>query len=255
MPLISPIYSDIPQFYQQLLIDGLKQVNNSVDSITQSYVSSSEVKLDKKIIKQLIFLVVLQNCLGINFGHLYNSISSDRAPILRSFIQESTDNFISKSWAYRHSDSIQTNHKSTLEDVSTLVQDFYYTSIGDHARNVFKTQFTNVRQKIVPSIECFFGIIPPSQIFPHFSVFRRGKLMPFLNTLIYQHIQHISSVKEVVSKLKTAEFENFTLSYRLAGRIGFFYRPPKVGDFFFFFGILKKTFQNILPELEKYLET
>ena len=252
MPVDKPIFSHIPVLYQEILIQGLINLKEPLNKQIDNYIAASRVKLDKQIINQVFLLNMLQNCFGLNFGYLYTSISSESSLIIRNFVQDSSQLFVSRSWGSKHSNMINSLNSTTLEYLSSQLQDYFFTTIGDTARERVKQQMHGVRQKITPPVECFFGLVPPSQIFPDLNTFERGKIIPFFNSMIYQHIHHISGIEEVVGNLKTAEFKDTGLYYRLAGRIGFIYRPPKLGEFYFFFAKLKPIFKTIKLEFNNY---
>lgn len=218
----------------------------------EDYIEDNPLNPDAHYAKQVFLISILHNCFGINFGNFYFILSSDRAQYLKNFIKDSRNYLVSRSWAYKQANILQTTHNAIIQDFAAALQDYFYCKVGDMARERINIQMHGVRQKITPPAECFFGLVPPSQIFPKISVFERGRLMPFFNAMIFQHIQHISSIEEVVGNLKAVEFHDNQLCYRLAGQIGFLYRPPKLGDFYFFFGKLKPIFKIINLEFNNY---
>lgn len=144
-------------------------------------------------------------------------------------------------------------HSTSLENLFSKFQDYYYTKIGDTARIVCSNIFTTSNQKITVPIECFIGIIPPSVIFPKHDTYSRGELMAHLNARIYQHINHISSITELDGKLKTVSFIDNRLCFDIAGRLGFVNRPPGIKKLYWYSDYLESNLQIYEKAIDKLL--
>jgi hypothetical protein len=252
MSTITPILSNFPLHYQNTLIEGFNSFKEQTQLILDKFLQKCSPKLKKHYTRQVFLLNILRNCFGIIFGNIYTLITSENIKTLSEFIQGSDSKWISHASAYRYDEYIEKELNTPIIELAETLQDYFYLKIGENAREKIKAQMQGLRQKITPPFDCFFPLISVSEIFPNKTVFERGKLMPFLNTMMYKHINHISSIEEVVGDIKTAEFNNSNLSYPLAGQMGFIFRPPKKGEFFFFFQNLKPISEIMSQKFSNY---
>ncbi len=233
------IFSNIPVTYQDIIIDGFSHFDQDIKAIIDQDELKKSNNRGRKYTKQAIYLLILTRLFGRDIGIIQSIIASNRAPVIKIFLESSFKRVISKSYVYKIADDILKQHFSALEMLFCKFQDFYFPQIGELARSAIKDVFLKRYQDITVPIEAFIGIIPPSEIFPEEDAFTRGVLMPHLHARIYQHINHISSTTELDGKLKTVEFLENVLSYTLAGRIGFVNRPPGIKKLYWYLDLLE----------------
>lgn len=246
------INSWIPTSVQVNLVDEFIQYDQHVQQIAQKYISDESRNMNINYVIQWVYLIILLNIFGIDLGTIYSILTSDRAQILNKYFLDRFKYFTSRSWAYKHASDLFSIHKFDIEAISESIQDSIYLKIGNSFRKQANAVYNEGKQKITPPIEAFLGLVSPSSIFPDLSVFERGKRLPYFNARIYMHINHISSISELVGCIKEIEICESSYSYRIAGRLGFIHRPPGKGMFYQNFPLIEdklQFYEEIIDEM------
>ncbi|MCF2141237.1 MAG: hypothetical protein K9W44_14350 [Candidatus Lokiarchaeota archaeon] len=247
------IFSKFPVSNQNIIIEGFSSFDQDIEQILDYDESIKSVNRGKNIAKQTVYFLILSALFGKELGVIHSIISSDRAPLIKERLESLFKRVISYSWVYKNAPDMLNLHSTSLENLFSKFQDYYYTKIGDTARIVCSNIFTTSNQKITVPIECFIGIIPPSVIFPKHDTYSRGELMAHLNARIYQHINHISSITELDGKLKTVSFIDNRLCFDIAGRLGFVNRPPGIKKLYWYSDYLESNLQIYEKAIDKLL--
>ena len=137
----------------------------------------------------------------------------------------------SSSTAFRYVTRLLKHCRPEVEQIAIKVQDAFQLAVGASARERVKAIFLNTRKSIVPSAECFVGVIRSSEIFAKLPVMECGRLIPYLNARLYMNATKISGISELVGLIKTAEFDGDVYYFRLAGELGFFDVAPGKNEF------------------------
>ena len=253
MSSITEIHSYIPLDYQNIIIKGFNQFSKEVEVVSQNYHSASISKPNILYITQWIFIAMIQYLFGLNFGVAYKIITSDRAPLIKEFLINQFKQISCRSWADKHIFHIIKENKNEFKSICEAFQDYFYENVGGNARKKFTKIFQQNKQKINAPFEIFISLFKPSEVFKDLDVLKRGELMPYLNTIIFQHLQQITSKSELVGRIKTPEYEDNEFSFKLAGKLGFVNTPPGKHKFGTNLPIIEQNLENLQDLLNQKL--
>ncbi|MHA1661510.1 MAG: transposase, partial [Promethearchaeota archaeon] len=113
----------------------------------------------------------------------------------------------------------------------------------------FKKAYKSTRTAITPPPEVFIGVIPPSKAFPELTVEERGHIIPFFNAKIFALYNKITSIAELIGKLKVPEFKNGAMIFPLAGKLSFFSGAPGKNKFYEYF----KDIERLIGACDDFL--
>ncbi|MFO8018598.1 MAG: transposase, partial [Promethearchaeia archaeon] len=211
--------------YQDITIDGFGKFHNEGREIASDFLKKTEMDITENRALQFIFLVVLQLAFGLTKGGAFTLVSSG-AEKVEAYISNLDKAFPGGSTASLRMGQVLEKCKGKIFEIAEGFQDYFYTAVGEWARNRFSEEYRSHPRAMTPPPECFLGLIAPSKLFHTMSVDERGILVPFFNAFIYQHAKHISGTAEFIGLLKTPSFEKDTVIFQLAGKLGFFGGPP-----------------------------
>lgn len=219
-------YPFISDKYQEIMIEGLIKYNNRGIEIVNDFLKLTGISITVKRALQFIFMVILQLTFGFTKGGVFSLLTSGRAEKVRAYLSQLDESFPGGSTASPRMGQVLETCTEKLMILAECFQDYFYVSAGEWARDIFAKKYHSSRRAMTPPPECFLGLIAPSKLFPTLDVEERGILMPFFNSLIYQHARRISSINELIGFLKTPSLEYDVLIYILAAKLGFFGGPP-----------------------------
>ena len=237
--------------YQVIINEGITRYSKEIDEIVQKYLMLTTPKPLVQRGYQLVVMNIFQFLFGLNRSKAYSILISKDAQILNEFILKYHSSFPCRSSSNIHMKLIPNLCTEEFNSLMTKFQDYFYVTIGENTRKEYTRLFQTNRKKVTPIPESFFGIIPPSQIFPNMNVHTRGVLIPFLNARIYQKTKHYSSISEFIGEIKEPDFDNNEFIFRLAGKLGFITGPPGKHKFYEYFSLIDASiqdFENLIDE-------
>ena len=241
--------------YQEIIIDGLIKFYNQGLDISTNFLKKTSLDIAPTRIMQFIFMVVLQLAFGLTIAGTFSLLVSGKAEKVRGYISHLDTSFPGGSTASKRTRQLVETCKCELLELAEHFQDYFYVTAGQWATNAFAKEYHLKRHSMTPPPECFLGLIAPSKLFPRLDVVERGVTLPFFNALIYQHARRISSTAELIGELKTPSFDNGTVVFPLAEKLGFLGGPPGKNAFYSYFRALGQTANeyNVLLN-EKFTE-
>lgn len=245
MSTSNQIMSYFPLKHQYHLLDVLIKYELKLNNLVNIYSERYPSKTHAKTIYQHMLYIIIINCFGLIKNHVISFINDLTQGNLKKYFNQINPKLKQSTWFFNNINIIEVRMKTELEFISSNILDDYYELIGNHARILHKDACINNNQKIFPNFELFIGLIKPSQIFPNYNVHSRGKIMPFFNLRLYQHIYNISSKKELIALLKTPEQTENGLEFRFAGRIGFIRGPPGKNPVYTILNDIEASFENL----------
>ena len=211
---------------QEIMIDAFIKYFNQGLEIANDFLRITAAKMTENRGLQYVFMIVLQLAFGFTKGGVFSLLTSGNAEKVRAHFFQLDESFPGGSTASRRMGQILETCKEKLLVLAGCVQDHFWVTVGEKARTRVSAEYQSGRCAIKPPPECFFGLVPPSKLFPSLTVEERGNLMPFFNALIYQLANHISSTAELVGHLKELSLDYDTKVFFLASKLGFFGGPP-----------------------------
>lgn len=225
---------------QDMIIEAFVKFYNRGYEIALYCLQETGLKITIERMLQFVFLVVFQISFGLSRGSTMSILTSGQAEKVKNYIGGVDQKFPEKSTASIRMLQVIKARASDINALAARFQDQFYTSVGNCMRDSFKAVFKSTRTAITPSIEVFIGVIPPSEAFPKLTVEERGHIIPFFNAKIFMLYNKITSIAELIGKLKVLEFKNGAMIFPLAGKLGFFGGPPGKNKFYEYFKDIKR---------------
>ncbi len=239
--------------HQEILIEGFSHLSKQIDEITDNYYQGSNKRVTKSRVSQYIIIILFKNVFGLCKGNAHTALSSGTAEIIRQHISDLDLLFPSRSATDKNISLIEKTHISPLNALSIELQDFYYITIGERARSIYRLHFEKSRKSATPMTECFVGIISPSKVFPNQDVIDRGVRYPYFNALIYSYAHRISSIIEFGGIIKTPTWEDNAFIFRLAGELGFITGAPGLKKYYEHFNWIEAHISELTKEMNELL--
>ncbi len=224
-----------PKNYQEIIVEGFNRFEHSIEEIFQSYCSAKAIERNYGPIRQLVHIAIVQHLFALNRGQILTLFLSDYAPTLKKYLLNFNSTLFCRSWSSPRLRDIVEFSSINFNSLLEKFVDFFYTTIGERARKNFQDALKQSKAKLVPPLEIFMGVLPPSQIFPFTSIQKRAEIMPYFNAWNYMHIKHISGITELVGEIKTVKEIEGHYVFELAGILGFMTGAPAKGKFFTYF--------------------
>ncbi len=195
-------------------------------------------------ILQFALMTVFQIVFGLTKSGVSSLLASRNAEKIRDYVERMDKKFPAGSTADKRMGQIYEVCKNKLIGLTGRVQDGFYTTVGNQVRDAFAAEYRSKRCAMTPTPECFIGLVASSKLFPDLTVEERGILIPFFNTKMYLRAKRISGTAELVGDLKTPSF-NGTMTFPLAGKLGFFGGSPGQNAFYAAFRDLERMAVDI----------
>ena len=224
MPVLSNAYY-IPPDHEQWLLFHLERVKNDCLSCARKVLDKTSLQITVTRMTQFVVLVLLQHVFGYTPSALHITLRAPSFFKVRSWIAGLDDSYPGESTGYKRYAAIIKHVGSEINRIAADMQDAIQRDVGKTAREKFTAILDARRVHMVPGVDCFLGVMVPSDVLRAFPVFERGVLLPYLNAWIYMHGRKITSTSEFTGLLKTPAFEGDFLYFPLASGLGF-YRGP-----------------------------
>jgi len=244
--------------YQEIIVNEFKKIHDQAYELSASYVEKKGMRMTSNRMLQFVLLIIFQIAFGLTKSGTVSLLSSGKAEIVKDYIERMDKKFPGGSTVIQRVQSVREAHETELMGLAELVQDGFYTNVGNQAREAFAAEYRTKRIAMTPPPECFIGLISPSKLFPALSVEERGTLIPFFNAKMLMRAKRISGTSELVGEIKTPSFNGAT-TFPLAGKLGFFGGPPRSNAFYDAFRDLERMAVDIdeilndkLAHLEMY---
>ena len=241
--------------YQEIIINGLNEYSKSITAIHRKYLRSSLLKISDRRAYQFVVMIIIQFLFGLTRSKTHSILSSKDALILNIYILSYNQPFPCRSSSNIHMKQMYEVCKKEFEPLITKIQDYFYVSIGENAREQYAKLFRTTRKKVTPMPETFIGIVAPSEIFPTIDIHARGALIPFFNARLYQKAKCFSSISELIGDIKEPDGDNHDLFFRLAGKLGFIAGPPGKHKFYENFSYIDDHIQKYEKLIDERLST
>ncbi len=246
----------IDDYYQDLIINELERIQDQARELSIRYKNKSGTRMTPDRILQFVLMTVFQISFGLARSGVPPLLTSGNAEKIRDHVERTDKKFPGGSTSEKRMGQIHEECKSELMDLAGCVQDGFYTVVGNRAREAFAAEYRSRRCAMTPPPECFIGLVAPSKLFSALTVEERGVLIPFFNAKMYLRAKRISGTAELVGDLKMPSF-NGTMTFPLAGKLGFFGGPPGQNAFYAAFRDLERMavdIDEILNDKLAYLE-
>lgn len=230
--------------YQEIIINEFEKIHDQARELSTNYIKKKGMRMTPNRMLQFILMIVFQIAFGLTKSGTVSLLTSGNAERIKDYIEHVDQKFPGGSTAIKRVQSVLEEYKNELIGLAGRVQDGFYTTVGNQARDIFAAEYRSKRCAMTPPPECFIGLVAPSKLFPDISVEDRGVLIPFFNSKIYLRTKRISSTAELVGDIKTPSF-NRTMTFPLAGKLGFFGGPPRQNAFYDAFRDLERMAVNI----------
>jgi hypothetical protein len=221
----------IDEYYQEIIINEFKKIHDQACELSIEYLKKTGTRITLNRMLQFVLMTTFQIVFGLTKSGVFSLLTSGNAENIRDYIEHTDKKFPGVSTAEKRMGQIYKEYKFELMGLAGGVQDGFYTTVGDQVRDAFAEEYRSKRCAITPPPECFIGLIAPSKLFPDLTVEERGVLIPFFNAKMYLRAKRISSTSELVGDLKTPSFSG-TMTFPLAGKLGFFGGPPGQNAFY-----------------------
>lgn len=230
--------------YQKVIVNEFEKVYNQAYKLSANLIEHMGIRMSVTRMLQFVLLIVFQHAFGLTKSGTASLFSSEKAEIVKMYINSVDKTFPGGSTIIQRVQSILDECEDEIKDLAEHVQDGFYMAIGTQSRDAFAAEYSSKRVSLTPPPECFIGLEAPSKQFPDLSVEERGKLIPFFNARIYMHAKRISSTSELVGEIKTPSFDGTTI-FPLASKLGFFGGPPRSNAFYDAFRDLERMSGDI----------
>ena len=237
-------FPHIDDYYQETIINEFKKIHNQAHELSVEYLKKPGTRMTPNRMLQFVLMTVFQIVFGLTKSGVSSLLSSGNAEIIRNYIERTDEKLPGGSTADKRMGQIYKECKSELMSIAGRVQDGFYMNVGNQARDAFATEYRSKRCAMTPPPECFIGLLAPSKLFSELTVEERGFLIPFFNAKMYLHAKRISGTAELVGNIKTPSF-NGTMTFPLAGKLGFFGGPPGQNAFYAAFHDLERMAVDI----------
>ena len=217
--------------YQEIIINEFEKIRDQARELSISYIKKKSMRMTPNRMLQFILMIIFQIVFGLTKSGTISLLTSGNADKIKGYIEHVDQKFPGGSTAIKRVKSVLKECKNELMGLAGSVQDDFYTAVGNQARDVFAAEYRSKRYAMTPPIECFIGLEAPSKLFPDLNVEERGILIPFFNAKMYLRAKRFSSTAELVGDIKTPSF-NGTMTFPLAGKLGFFGGPPRQNAFY-----------------------
>ncbi|KKL91306.1 hypothetical protein LCGC14_1896000 [marine sediment metagenome] len=234
----------IDDYYQDIIINEFKGIQDQARELSIRYQNKSGTTMTPDRILQFALMTVFQIVFGLTKSGVSSLLASKNAEKIRDYVERMDKKFPGGSTADKRMGQIYEVCKSELMGLAGRVQDGFYTTVGNQVRDAFAAEYRSKRCAMTPPPECFIGLVAPSKLFPDLTVEERGILIPFFNAKMYLRAKRISGTAELVGDLKTPSF-NGTMTFPLAGKLGFFGGPPGQNAFYAAFRDLERMAVDI----------
>ncbi|HME54826.1 MAG TPA: transposase [Candidatus Lokiarchaeia archaeon] len=224
--------------HESRLITEIENLKSEILSCSRSILEESNRRVSAERMGQFVIISVVSHALGVDSGTFRTMLDSPYFKRTRDYISGISGTIASPSTIFRNVYRVLKHSKAEVERLASIVQDALQLGIGQSAREGFKAIYSKTKVSIVPNVECFLGLIKPSEIFAKLPVFQRGRLIPYLNARLYMNAMKITGIAELVGKIKTPVLEGETFYFRFAGELGFFHTAPGKNEFYANFPII-----------------
>ena len=225
--------------YQKIIVNEFKEIYNQAYELSAIQVEKMGIRMTSNRMLQFIFLIIFQFAFGLTKTGTMTLLSSGKADIVKSYIENVDKTFPGGSTMIQRVQSILDECEDEITDLAERVQDRFYLTVGTQARGAFAAEYCSKRVSMTPPPECFLGLEAPSKLFPDLTVEERGVLIPFFNARIYMRAKRLSGTSELVGEIKTPSIDG-AIVFPLASKLGFFGGPPRSNAFYDAFGDLER---------------
>lgn len=229
----------IDDYYQEIIINEFKKIHDPARELSINYLKKMGTNMTPDRMLQFVLMTIFQLVFGLTKSGVFSLLVSGNAEKIKNYIEGTDKNFPGGSTAIKRMRLVLEECKCELMGLAGRFQESFYLIAGDQARDTFAAEYRSKRCAITPPPECFIGLLAPGKLFPDLTVEERGVLIPFFNAKVYLHTKRISSTSELVGDLKTPSF-NGTITFPLAGKLGFFGGPPGKNAFYSYFRDLER---------------
>jgi hypothetical protein len=244
--------------YQKIIVNEFKKIHAQAHEISATLVEKMGIRMTPNRMLQFVLLIIFQFAFGLTKSGTMSVFSSEKAAIIRTYVESVDKTFPGGSTVIQRVQSILDECKDEIITLSERVQDGFYLTVGTQARDAFASEYRTKRVSMTPPPETFIGLVAPSKQFPDLTVEERGILIPFFNARMYMNAKRISSTSELVGEIKTPSFNGATV-FPLASKFGFFGGPPRSNAFYDAFQDLEhmainfnEILNNELADLEMF---
>ncbi len=220
---------------QEMIIEAFIKFFNIGYEIARDCLQETGLKITIERMLQFIFLVIFQFSFGLTRGSTLSLLTSGQVEKVKNYIARVDNTFPGKSTASVRMLQVIEACKSDINELAARFQDYFYVSLGDSFRELFKAVYKSTHTVITPSPEIFIGVIPPSEAFPELTVEERGRIIPFFNAKIFMLYNKITGIAELIGLLKIPKFKDGAMKFPLAGKLGFFGGTPGKNKFYEYF--------------------
>lgn len=234
---------------QEMIIETFIKFFNKGYEIALDCLQETDLKLSVERMLQFVFLVIFQISFGLSRGSALSILTSGHAEKVKNYIAKVDKKFPGKSTASVRMLQVINARTSEIHALVARFQDYFYVSLGNSYRYLFKTIYNATRTSITPPLEVFLGIIPPSEAFPELTAEERGRTIPFFNAKMFALYNKITSIAELIGGLKVPKFENGAMKFPLAGKLGFFSGTPGKNKFYEYF----KDIERLIGACDDFL--
>ncbi|MHA1150330.1 MAG: transposase [Promethearchaeota archaeon] len=221
----------IDDYYQEIMINEFKKIHDQVSELSTKFIKEMGMRTTPNRMMQFMLLIIFQISFELTKSGTMTLMTSGNAERLRDYIESVDKFFPGGSTVIRRARSIFEANQTELMVLAECIQDGFYTTVGNNAREVFAGEYRSKRVAMTPPPETFIGLVPPSKVLPDLNAEERGVLIPFFNAKIYLSAKRISSTTELVGDIKTPAFNGATI-FPLACKFGFFGGPPRQNAFY-----------------------
>ena len=239
----------ISNYQQEMIIEAFVKFYNKGYEIARDCLQETGLKITIERMLQFIFLVIFQISFGLSRGSTMSILTSGQAEKVKNYVGEVDQKFPGKSTASIRMLQVIKACKSDINALAARFQDYFYVSLGDSFRELFKSAYKFTRTAITPPLEVFIGIIPPSEAFPELTVEERGRIIPFFNAKILMLYKKTTSTAELIGLIKVPKFKNGVMKFPLAGKLGFFSGAPGKNKFYEYF----KDIERLIGSCDGFL--
>lgn len=225
-------YPFIPEHYQEIIIEKFQALYHRGIELSTEAVEEIEVDISPERMLQFVFMGVFQLSFGFTRGGTFSLLDSEGARRVKEYIAKLDSTFPGQSTAISRMGVLLDMLQEELMELAEELQDGFYTSVGNRAREAFKAKYASNRSAMTPPPETFVGLIRPSKLFPDLTPYERGVLVPYFNAKMYQRGKRISSTAEWVGELKTPSLRGDSVSFLKAAKFGFFGGTPGKNTFY-----------------------
>jgi len=221
-----------PLEHQQVLVDIFERHHDQIQKMAETCFDLQPSKIHVDRIAQFLLMSVFQCMCDFVRAKTYRILTHPQASELRQYISKWAGSFPSISVANDRLEQFQQLCMPELLALTGEVLDEFYTRLGEIYRNRYQVLYLTEKKHFVPSIELFFGIYPPSQLWPEEDVRVRGRMMPFLHLYLYQQALHETNLNAIIGKCKEITVQDGRCSYAFASQAGLIGGPPERTKFY-----------------------